>query len=53
MSEKEKIFIKNIVFAILKLNREKQNYILGIAEGMVLAKEDIASTRNKEGLQEV
>lgn len=39
MSEKEKSIIKNLAIAVPKLSKEKQNYILGVAEGLVLAKE--------------
>lgn len=44
MSEKEKNIIKEIALTVPKLSKEKQNYILGVAEGMVIAKED----RDKE-----
>ncbi|MCM1223953.1 MAG: hypothetical protein NC548_56830 [Lachnospiraceae bacterium] len=39
MSEKEKDIIKKISSTVPKLDKEKQNYILGVAEGMVIAKE--------------
>ena len=38
MSENEKDIIKKLSDAILSLDREKQNYILGVAEGMAIAK---------------
>lgn len=47
MSEKEKDIIKDLVNAVPKLSEEKQNYILGIAEGMVLAKEDKKEKREE------
>ncbi len=40
MSEKEKNIIKKIVSTVPKLSKEKQNYILGVAEGMAIAKEE-------------
>lgn len=40
MSDKEKDIIKNLAITVPKLSKEKQNYILGIAEGMVIAKEE-------------
>lgn len=51
MSEKEKNIIRRLSDTIPKLDREKQNYVLGIAEGMVIAKETAGSEREKE-LQE-
>lgn len=39
MSEKEKELINNISKTVSKLDREKQNYILGVAEGIAIAKE--------------
>lgn len=39
MSEKEKEIIKKFSKTIPKLERDKQNYILGVAEGMVIARE--------------
>lgn len=41
MSEKEKQIIKKLSSTVPKLDREKQNYILGVAEGMAIAKESI------------
>lgn len=40
MSEKEKELIKKISDTIPKLDENKQNYILGVAEGMAIAKEN-------------
>lgn len=40
MSEKEKDIIRRISDTVPKLDREKQNYILGVAEGMAIAKEN-------------
>ncbi|MFQ9516418.1 MAG: hypothetical protein ACLRZ9_11425 [Eubacterium sp.] len=42
MVEKEKNLIKKIASTVPKLSKEKQNYILGVAEGMAIAKEEIA-----------
>ena len=40
MSEKEKDIIRQLSDTVPKLDKEKQNYILGVAEGMVIAKDD-------------
>ena len=40
MSEKGKDLIKKLSSTVPKLDKEKQNYILGVAEGMAIAKED-------------
>ncbi len=53
MSEKEKELIKKIAITVPKLSREKQSYILGVAEGMVIAKEEAVGNGKKEELQEV
>lgn len=52
MSEKEKDIIKKIASTMPKLSKDKQSYILGVAEGMVLAKEDIADSGKKKELKE-
>ena len=39
MSEKEKEIIKKISRTIPKLDQDKKNYILGVAEGMAIARE--------------
>jgi len=53
MSEKEKDIIKKIVITVPMLSKEKQNYILGVAEGMVIAKEEIyGSKKRKEAVCE-
>lgn len=46
MSEKEKGIIKKLSETVPKLDKEKQNYILGVAEGMAIAKD---SQKKKEG----
>ncbi len=53
MSEKEKDIIKKIALTIPKLSEEKQSYILGIAEGMAIVKEEIANSEKKKEMQEV
>lgn len=40
MSEKEKEIIKKLSDTVPKLDKDKQNYILGVAEGMVIAREN-------------
>lgn len=39
MSEKEKDVLSKLMDTVPKLDKEKQSYILGVAEGMVIAKE--------------
>lgn len=39
MSEKEKELITKISTTIPRLDKEKQNYILGVAEGLAMARE--------------
>lgn len=39
MSEREKEILTRLAVSVPKLETDKQNYILGIAEGMALAKE--------------
>lgn len=39
MSEKEKDVIKRISNTLTQLDKENQKYILGIAEGMAIARE--------------
>ena len=38
MSEKEKEIIKKLSNTVPKLDKDKQNYILGVAEGMAIAR---------------
>ena len=40
MSEREKEILTRLAVSVPKLETDKQNYILGIAEGMALAKEE-------------
>ena len=45
MSEREKEIIQKLSDTVPKLDKEKQNYILGVAEGMAIAREN---TEEKE-----
>lgn len=47
MSEKEKEIIKKLSDTIPKLDDAKKNYILGVADGMVIARES-EKTKGKE-----
>lgn len=38
MSDKEKSIIRRLSDSVQLLDREKQNYILGVTEGMVIAR---------------
>lgn len=40
MSEKEKNLIRRLSDTFPKLNRENQKYVLGIAEGMAMLRDD-------------
>ena len=51
MSEKEKDIIRKLSDTVPKLDKEKQNYILGVAEGMVIMKGDKVADSTKQ-LQE-
>ena len=46
MSEKEVKLINRLTEAVAKLEPEKQNYVLGVSEGMAIMRE--ASNDNKE-----
>lgn len=39
MSGKEKDVIRRIALVVPKLSKDKQSYILGVAEGMAIAKD--------------
>ena len=48
MSEREKEIIQKLSDTVPKLDKEKQNYILGVAEGMAIARENTKEeTENK------
>lgn len=49
MSDKEKDIIKRLSLTVPRLDKEKQNYILGIAEGMAIVKD---TEEKKKELQE-
>ena len=53
MSEKEKDIIRKIALTVPKLSKDKQSYILGVAEGMAIAKEENTDSGKKKELQEV
>lgn len=40
MSEKEKSIIRRLSETVQTLDREKQQYLIGVAEGMALARDD-------------
>lgn len=46
MSEREKEIVKKLSSTIPKLDKEKQSYLLGVAEGMALTRE--TETKNNE-----
>lgn len=51
MSEKEKDIIRKLSDTVPKLDKEKQNYLLGVAEGMAIMKGDKVAESEKQ-LQE-
>lgn len=53
MSEKEKDIIRKIASIVPRLSKDKQSYILGVAEGMAIVKEESTDNRKKKELQEV
>lgn len=48
MSEKEKEIITKLSSTVPKLDKEKQNYLLGVAEGMALVREAQRNQETKE-----
>lgn len=48
MSEREKEIIKKLSDTVPKLDKEKQNYILGVAEGIAMARESEKELETKE-----
>lgn len=48
MSEKEKNIIARIVDTIPKLDKDNQSYILGVAEGMAIIRENQADKQLQE-----
>lgn len=45
MSEREKEIMDKLSNTVPKLDKEKQNYLLGIAEGMAIVREDARNAR--------
>lgn len=50
MNENEKEIIKKLSDTVPKLEKDKQSYILGVVEGMAIAKQ---TEKKEEQLQEV
>lgn len=48
MSEKEKEIIKKLSSTVRKLDKDKQSYVLGVAEGMAIAREDAGEKREEK-----
>jgi len=48
MSEKEKELLKKMSDNLSKLDKENQKYVLGIAEGMAIAREDEKSGKEEK-----
>lgn len=48
MSEREKEILKKLSDTLPKLDEAKKNYILGVADGMAMAKENSKSEERKE-----
>lgn len=53
MSEKEKEIIKKLSETIPKLDDNKKNYILGVADGMAMAKENIVGKSEQSELNDM
>ena len=50
MSEREKEIIQKLSDTVPKLDKDKQNYILGVAEGMAMVRElESEQTKEREG----
>lgn len=47
MSEREKQIMEKLSDAVPKLDKEKQNYLLGVAEGMAIARENDAEEKTE------
>lgn len=50
MSDKEKNIIGQLSNIIPKLDKDKQNYILGVADGMAIASIEKKETQPQEGM---
>lgn len=53
MSEREKDVIRRLTTTVPQLTREERNYILGVADGLILAKSDRDAPEKSKELQEV
>ena len=47
MSEREKEIIQKLSDTVPKLDKDKQNYILGVAEGMAMVRETESERTNE------
>lgn len=47
MSEREKEIMEKLSDTVPKLDKDKQNYLLGVAEGMAIAREDEEKEKTK------
>lgn len=52
MSEQEKNIMIKLSKSVPKLDKDKQSYILGVADGLAIAKGEIGHSENEEELQE-
>ena len=50
MSEKEKEIMKKLSDTVTKLEKDKQNYILGVAEGMAMVKQSEKKDKQLQGV---
>lgn len=48
MSEREKEIMDKLSNTVPKLDKDKQNYLLGIAEGMAIVREDSKNDRTEK-----
>lgn len=50
MSDKEKNIIRRLSDTVPKLDKDKQNYILGVAEGMAMIRETTQESREEDAV---
>lgn len=50
MSEKEKNIIVRLNDKLSNLDKDEQNYILGVAEGMAIVREKLQESREKDAV---
>lgn len=50
MSEREKDMLVRLVETFPKLDKDKQNYVLGVADGMVALRESERINEDREGV---